>query len=73
MATEKPAIHHAIVWEIYTALERLEADPYLLAIVGTWGDGMDDQEALDALRHWNAGTFKVEMIASGSARLCRGS
>jgi hypothetical protein len=25
---------------------------------------MDDQEALDALRHWNAGTFKVEMIAS---------
>ena len=61
---EKPAIHHSIVREIYTALERLEADPYLLAIIGTWGDGMDDHETLEALKHWNAGTFKVEMIAS---------
>jgi hypothetical protein len=60
----KPPIHHAIVRELYSSLERLEADPYLLAIVGSWGDAMSDEDTLDALKHWNAGTFKIEMIAS---------
>ncbi|HWM30137.1 MAG TPA: hypothetical protein VNO69_00320 [Methyloceanibacter sp.] len=59
----KPDIPNAMVREVYIALERLEADPYLLAIVGSWRDTMDD-EVLDALKHWNAGTFEVEMIAT---------
>ncbi len=42
--------------EIYTALERLDADTELLAIVGSWGDTLDDDaEVLTLLRDYNAG------------------
>jgi hypothetical protein len=44
-----------IVGEIYTALERLDADTELLAIVGSWRDTLDDWEVLSMLRDYNAG------------------
>jgi hypothetical protein len=40
--------------EIHTALERLDADEELLAIVGSWGDTLDDAEVLSLLREYNA-------------------
>ena len=47
---------------LYEEFVRLEADPHLLAIVGSWGDTMSDDEVLDALRHWNAGTFELDLL-----------
>lgn len=39
--------------EIYTALERLGAPPELLAIVGSIGDTLTEDEALRLLQEWN--------------------
>jgi hypothetical protein len=36
--------------EIYTALERLDADAELLAIVGSWRDTLPDADVLRMLR-----------------------
>ncbi len=41
--------------EIRAALERLDADAELLAIVGSWGDTLDDADVLSMLRDYNAG------------------
>jgi transposase InsO family protein len=43
----------AIVNEIYSALSKLQAPNELLAIVGGWGDTMDDDRTLDHLRAFN--------------------
>jgi hypothetical protein len=43
----------AIVAELYRALERLDADPDLLAIVNSWNDTLDDKEVLRLLKDWN--------------------
>jgi hypothetical protein len=43
----------AIVNEIYFALSKLQAPDELLAIVGSWGDTMDDARTLDHLRSFN--------------------
>jgi hypothetical protein len=40
----------AIVNELYFALSKLGASDELLAIVGSWGDTMDDARTLDNLR-----------------------
>jgi hypothetical protein len=61
---DNPNLRGAVVAELYTALETLGAHPYLLAIVNSWGDGQNDAETLKALEDWNAGTFKVDLIAS---------
>lgn len=53
-----------IIGQIYLALERLGAHPHLLGIVNSWGDTLDDAVVLEMLKDWNAGTFKIEMIAS---------
>lgn len=50
---DKPATHHAIVSELYKALETLGADPKLLATVNSWGDGLNDAQVLEALKMWN--------------------
>jgi hypothetical protein len=50
---DKPAAHHAIVSELHKALETLGADPKLLATVNSWGDGMNDEQVLEALKMWN--------------------
>jgi hypothetical protein len=47
--------------EIYTPLEKLGADPKLLAAVGSWGDTADDAEVLDMLKSWNeTGDIKLD-------------
>jgi hypothetical protein len=40
--------------ELYVAMERLGADPDLLAIIGSWGDTLDDAEILSMPRDDNA-------------------
>jgi hypothetical protein len=45
----------AIRRELYVALERQGADRQLLAIVGSWGDTLPDDEILAMLRDHNAG------------------
>jgi hypothetical protein len=53
----------AIVNEIYFALSNLGAADELLAIVGSWGDTMDDAGTLDHLRAFNRnGTMFREVI-----------
>jgi hypothetical protein len=39
--------------ELYRAAEHLNADPGLLASIGSWGDTLDDAEILDMLKSWN--------------------
>ena len=46
-----------IAQEIYVALERLDADERLLAIIGSWEDAVDDDQILAVLKHYN-GTDK---------------
>lgn len=41
--------------EVYRAFEELGADKRLLAIIGSWGDTLEDFEVLDLLRAWNSG------------------
>jgi hypothetical protein len=43
----------AIVNELYFALSKLGAADELLAVVGSWGDTMDDARTLDHLRAFN--------------------
>jgi hypothetical protein len=44
--------------EIYRAFEALGADGKLLAIVGSWGDTLDDDEVLKLLGEWNYGSLR---------------
>jgi hypothetical protein len=43
----------AIASELYKALERLNAPPDLLSIVGSYGDTLDDSEILELLKAYN--------------------
>ena len=53
----------AIVNELYFALSKLGAADELLAIVGSWGDTMDDARTLDYLRAFNRnGTMFSEVV-----------
>ena len=60
--TTSEEIRLAIVHEIYIALERLGASPELLGAVGSWGDTLSDQDALDSLRFHNRTGF-TELIS----------
>jgi hypothetical protein len=51
---EHLTIEQQIRSEIYRAFELLGADRDLLAVVGSWGDTLDDQEILAFLKEWNA-------------------
>lgn len=44
---------NAIIAELYKAFERLDAPPDLLAIVGSYGDTLSDDEVLRLLREYN--------------------
>jgi len=50
-----PVIRGQIIEELSTALQQLGADRVLLAIVGSIGANMSDQEVLIMLRGWNGG------------------
>lgn len=39
--------------EIFRAFKRLGADRELLSIIGSWGDTLEDKEALRLLKEWN--------------------
>jgi hypothetical protein len=39
----------------HSALERLDAPPYLLDMVGAWRDTLTDAEVLEMLEDWNNG------------------
>lgn len=55
--------------EIYDAFEDLEADRFLLGIVGSWGDTLEDDQVLAALQRWNRGEPPFDyVIESTSAR-----
>jgi hypothetical protein len=57
------SFRRAIVNELYFALSKLGAADELLAIVGSWGDTMDDARTLDHLRAFNRnGTMFKEVI-----------
>jgi hypothetical protein len=43
-----------IAGEIYRAMENLDADAELLAIVGSWRDTLDDRDVLSLLKEYNA-------------------
>ena len=49
-----PHLKAQIARELYTAMERLGADADLLAIVGSYGGTLEDEEILALLREWNA-------------------
>ena len=49
-----PHLKAQIARELYTAMERLGADPNLLSIIGSYGDTLTDEEVLALLREYNA-------------------
>ena len=46
--------------EIYRAFRSLGADSGLLAIIGSWGDTLDDTAILKLLKQWNNDRSAVE-------------
>jgi hypothetical protein len=42
--------------ELYVAAQSLNADPYLLAYIGSWGDTLVDPDIFKLLQQWNART-----------------
>jgi hypothetical protein len=54
-ARKRPAgdLQAKIAREFYIVLERLGADPELLAVVGSWRDTLDDAEILALLKEYN--------------------
>lgn len=51
-------IHPEIISELYRTLVLLGAGSDLLGTVGSWGDSLSDQDVLDNLKAWNAGTIR---------------
>jgi hypothetical protein len=53
-ARKRPAgdLQAQIAREFYTVLERLRADPELLAVVGSWRDTLTDAEVLSMLQEY---------------------
>lgn len=39
--------------QLYEEAERLGADAYFLASIGSWGDTLSDEYVLADLKHWN--------------------
>jgi hypothetical protein len=55
--------------EIRAAAEQLNADRYLLATIGRWGDTLDDEEVLANLGEWNAGAAAEKMSPGSGSTL----
>ena len=53
-----------IVLELYRSLVLLGAQSDLLGTVGSWGDGLPEDDVLTGIQAWNRGTLKeiVERI-----------
>jgi hypothetical protein len=50
-----PDARAQIAGELYTALERLGADPEFLCTIGSWRDTLDDADVLPMQRDYNTG------------------
>lgn len=48
--------------EIYVAIERLGAEVELLAIVGSYGDTLDDDEIHEMLEEYNGGRRIIDKL-----------
>jgi hypothetical protein len=46
-------VQHVLASELYEALEALGAPRDLLAVIGSWSDGLDDVEVVALLQAWN--------------------
>jgi hypothetical protein len=58
--------------EMYDALEALGADRFLLGIVGSWKDTMEDVEVLELLREWNRlGSLEFDEVDATPSRPAR--
>jgi hypothetical protein len=53
------AINGASKEELYEAAERLGADRYLPAAIGTWAEPLSDELVLQDLRDWNAAPWET--------------
>jgi len=62
------AIQADIKNEISTALERLGADRFLLATVGSWGDTLSEEDVLDQLRTWNLGLPPLDEVWASTSK-----
>ena len=62
-----------IAAELYTAMDRLGADPDLLSIIGSYGDTLTDEEILSLLREYNAmdGCSAAHGAVNDGGRRCR--
>ena len=68
------AQHEAIIREIYKAVERLGGSRELLAVIGSWGDKLSDDDVLECLQQLNAGRRLFdEVFASTGGRLPAGT
>jgi hypothetical protein len=54
-----PALADLGPGDLYKKLEVLGADRDILAVVGSWGDTLDDEEILRLLKEWNASEAKA--------------
>ena len=61
---EHLTIEQQISSEIYRAFELLGADRELLAVVGSWGDTLEDEDVLTFLKEWNRDESRREKLAS---------
>lgn len=50
--------HREITLELYRALVLLGAQSDLLGTVGSWGDGLPEDDVLAGIQAWNRGTLK---------------
>ncbi|HJY76097.1 MAG TPA: hypothetical protein VKE95_05660 [Burkholderiales bacterium] len=50
----------------YDTLERLGANRWLLAAIGSWQDGASDEETYQSLKALNEGRFAIDITASTS-------
>jgi hypothetical protein len=53
----------AIISQIYVAVERMGGNSELLALIGSWGDTLPDEEILECLQMYNErGTYKSKVL-----------
>ena len=69
--TRKPGLQGEIIQEICRALGRLGADVGLLAVVGSIGDTMSDEDVLQDLKLWNKGGTTDVIGATVTTRVRR--
>ena len=67
------AQREAIIAELYKAVEKLGAGRELLAVIGSWGDTLSDEDVLEALQHLNAGRPLFDEVWAGRQVRDRGA